>query len=330
MTVEQLIEKAARTKTAEAKAAFKAAADNPLLKAWEFTLASFSEIKMEFSRWNLYSSLGFHPQESGGLGQKIYTYLEKKLEENNEKLQRYQQEYQIAFDQLKATEILLKGASSETEARRLGAEYQSRLYHMQICLEMRDTFYIKATNYSSFFSFIIRQYDERFPEYFQEIYDAEMFEFDSAQYDDSPAGFRLVYKHGRSDASLWTFIYNEQEWSAALVQFFLAAEHPIAANCTWEGAEEDVSAITTELISYLRTREFLESALLDPQDREKNRGPMFPGGRCPPCSRSTTKEKPSLPRRALGGERDRSSRFHRRHVKKPFSASLRAVSYKSQ
>ena len=126
MTVEELIYKAVKTKTAESLAAFRSTADNPLLKAWEFTLASFSEIKMEFSRWNLYSSLGFHPQESGGLGQRIYTYLEKKLEESNEKLQHYQEEYQIAFDQLKGTEILLKGASSEIEARRLGAEHQSR------------------------------------------------------------------------------------------------------------------------------------------------------------------------------------------------------------
>ncbi len=261
ISVEELIHKVVKTKTAESCAAFRSTADNPLLKAWEFTLASFSEIKMEFSRWNLYSSLGFHPQEAGGLGQKIYTYLEKKLEESNEKLQHYQQEYQVAFDQVKATEILFKGATSESEVRRLRAEHQSRLYHMQICLEMRDKFYIKATNYTSFFSFLIEQYENKFPEYFQEIYDAEMFEFGNLQYDDSPAGFRLVNKHGRSDASLWTFIYDEREWIGALVQFFLAAEHPIAALCNWEGAEEDVSHITTELVSNLRTREFLDSAL---------------------------------------------------------------------
>ncbi len=261
LTVETLIEHVVKTKTKEAKAAFKAAADNPLLKAWEFTLASFSEIKMEFSRWNLYSSLGFHPQESGGLGEKIYIYLEKKLEEHNEKLQHYQNEYQAAFDQLKATETLFKGASSESEARRLKAEHQSRLYHMQACLEMRDTFYLKASNYASFFSVLIRQYDEKFPEYFQEIYDAEMFEFTGNFYDDSPAGFRLVYKHGRSDASLWSFIYDEKEWTSALVHFFLAVEHSIAAACTWEGADEEVAYLTTEIVSYVRSREFLESAL---------------------------------------------------------------------
>jgi hypothetical protein len=42
--------------------------DGDLLKGWEFTLASFAEAKTEFSSWNLFSSLGLQPEESGGLG----------------------------------------------------------------------------------------------------------------------------------------------------------------------------------------------------------------------------------------------------------------------
>ena len=48
-----------------AKNVFKSLADNALLKAWEFTLASFSDIKYEFSRWNLYSSLGLGSNDPG-------------------------------------------------------------------------------------------------------------------------------------------------------------------------------------------------------------------------------------------------------------------------
>src|SRR5258708_14991992 len=64
-----------REKEEEARAAFKGLVDNALLKAWEFTLASFSEIKMEFSRWNLHTSLGLHHAEEGGVGKIIYTYI---------------------------------------------------------------------------------------------------------------------------------------------------------------------------------------------------------------------------------------------------------------
>ena len=103
-------------KEKRAKASFKSITDHPLLKAWEFTLASFSEVKMEFSRWNLYSSLGFDHEEKGGIGEIIYSALHKQLEINNKKVAEYQEEYEIAYDQLRGTESLLRRASSESEA----------------------------------------------------------------------------------------------------------------------------------------------------------------------------------------------------------------------
>lgn len=251
-----------RHKELEAKAVFKAFSDHPLLKTWEYTLASFSEVKMEFSRWNLYSSLGFHHEEKGGIGQIVYRYVEEKLGESNQKSHEYHQQYEIAFDQLRATEILLKQASSESDIRRLRAEYQSRAYHLQSCLEMRDRHYSAATRYSTFFSFLMEQYDAKFKEYFQEIYDPEMRDLKVGQYDDSPAGFRLVYKHGRSDASLWTSIHNSQQWIEALVDFFQSTESLIASLCPEDNQIEEVRDLTTEIISHIRTEEFLETAII--------------------------------------------------------------------
>jgi hypothetical protein len=70
---------------------------NTLLKSWEYTLASFSEVKMEFSRWNLYTSLGLHPAEKGGIGELLYKKLEKKLQEVNEKTSKFYLEYSPDF-----------------------------------------------------------------------------------------------------------------------------------------------------------------------------------------------------------------------------------------
>ena len=130
--IEEMLEKERK-----AKAAFKALTDHPLLKAWEFTLASFAEVKMEFSKWNFYSSLGFHQDEEGGIGEVIYKALDGKLSEVNEKVEEYHEEYIVAHEQLRATEALLKRAGSEAEIRRLKAEFDSRLYHMRSCQERK-------------------------------------------------------------------------------------------------------------------------------------------------------------------------------------------------
>ncbi len=249
-----------KQKEKEARAAFNGMCENALLKCWEFTLASFSEVKMEFSRWNLYVSLGLSPEEQGGIGQLIHREMDEKIKELNKKIEEYQKQYEIAFDQVRATEALFRNVSSESDARRLQAEYQSRAYHMRTCLEMRDTVYARGSNYSNLLSFLIKAYDQKFPEYFQEIYDAEMQDFQGDMYDDSPAGFRLVYKHGRADPSTWTLIYDAERYIEALLNFFSATESHIAAECDWEGGQEEVLSITSSIIAHVRTPVFLETA----------------------------------------------------------------------
>ena len=250
-----------REKEKQCRSVFKGICDNALLKSWEFTLASFSEVKMEFSRWNMYSSLGFAPEEKGGIGELIYSRLDEKIVEINKKLEEAQKDYEIAFDQLRATESLMRNVSSDSEARRLQAEMQSRTYHMRSCLDKRDTLYSRGSNYSKLFSFLAKQYDAKFPEYFQEIYDAEMQDFQGDLYDDSPAGFRLVYKHGRPDPSLWTLIYDADQYIDSLLDFFSTTEPQIAANCEWDGGSQDILELSAAIISHIRTETFLETSL---------------------------------------------------------------------
>ncbi len=248
-------------KEKQAKAAFMGVCDNALLKAWEYTLASFSDVKMEFSRWNLYTSLGFSADESGGIGELIFKHVDEKLQNVNEKIQKFQQESQAAFDAAKATEALLRQAGSEAEARRLQAEYQSRTYHMQSCISTRDELYAEGSQLSTFFTFLLEKFDSLFPEYFQEIYDPNMVEPHIQPHDDSLAGFRLVYKHGRMDPSQWTLIYNSEEYIDSLCDFFSSVEQRITAQISWEEGKKDISLITTKLLSFLRTDVFLKGAL---------------------------------------------------------------------
>jgi hypothetical protein len=234
--------------------------EDPLARAWEYTIASFSEVKMDFSRWNLFIGLGLNHSEKNGIGKVIYDFVDQKIGDSNVKLEEYQRDYEIAFDQLRAVETLLKQASSESEARRLKAEFQSRSHHMHACLELRDKFYKKASFYSQLFSFFVEKLDKSFPESFQEIYDPEMQDVEVKEYEDAPAGFRLVYKHGRRDASLWSMIRSEEQFVDALVDFFKQIEPSIASECSEKGIEDDAKEIISLIILHVRTQEFIKSS----------------------------------------------------------------------
>jgi len=271
MTVEELIHRVvqshfgskeqAEALEKEAKDTFKSFTDHALLKAWEYTLASFSDYKVEFFRWNLYASLGFDNQEVGGIGHLLYQNLQQKLTEANAKTEELHQDYARAVDEVRMTQALLRQASTRDRIRQLKAELDLRLHHARSCEDLRDQSGYRAENLSNFFKFLLEQYAEKFPEYFQEIYDAEMYDVQTGLYDDAPAGFRLLYKHGRRDPLAWTLIHNEKEYTQALNSFFIATEPQIAAACEWEEGEKELQELTTLLVHHLNTEEFLTSAI---------------------------------------------------------------------
>lgn len=244
----------------EAKWHFVAYSDHLLLKVWEFTVASFVDVKTEFSRWNLYSSLGLHPEEKGGIGGLIYGHLERRLEEVNEELSKQQGEVEIAFDQVRATESLMRGVSSEQDARRLKGEHQSRLFHLRAVEDVRNRLAETSKRISEFFSFMIEKIVEHFPQHFQEVYDAEMQEIEATPYDDAPAGFRLLYKHGRAHVGAWTFISDGDEYIDALKNFFIAIENSLIHECEWEQGKEEIGQIVTAIVHHIRTEDFLVTA----------------------------------------------------------------------
>ncbi|MGA8164137.1 MAG: hypothetical protein WB791_03810 [Waddliaceae bacterium] len=247
-------------KFAEAKNIFKSYADNALLKAWEFTLASFSETKARFTQWNLYSSLGFGPNEKGGIGPCLYEILKRKLDECNEKVQEYQFDYEQLYTQLQYLQRRIRSASSEQEAKWMGIDYQAKANEFRSIEELRDTFHQKARRYANLFDGLVDLYYRLFPSYFQEIYDADIHEVTTGPYDDSPAGFRLLYKHGRTNTSQWTLINHHLEFIEALVGFFTATEMELARSPEMSGLEDDLGEIVTAIVSRVRSQEFIETA----------------------------------------------------------------------
>lgn len=247
-------------KLEESLTAFKSLADNALLKAWEFTIASFSETKAEFTRWNLYSSLGLGPQERGGIGQCLYEILKKKVDDCNRAVEEHQILYEQAYSQLQYVQSRLQNVSSEKDLQWLRIEYQTKSNEFRVQEEIRDEYHAKARRYANLFDGLIDLYDQLFPKYFQEVYDADIHEVTSGPYDDSPAGFRLLYKHGRSNTSLWTRIKNHTEFIDALADFFTSTETELAGSRELSGLQNDLSEIISAIVRHVRSEEFLESA----------------------------------------------------------------------
>lgn len=243
----------------QAKGAFKAVADNALLKAWEFTLASLSETKGDFASWNLSKGLGLHPEEEEGIGEALYKLIQEKIDSINQEILDYQSRCEYVFAQLKSLEGRIGRASTENEIGWIRAEYQTRKFEYHRLTVERDELHEKGRMLAQLFPILLSFYSEKFKEYFQEIYDAEMHDVSVNLYDDSPAGFRLLYKHGRSNTSLWTLISTPVEFINALSSFFTATEIELAHLPQTKGLESDLSQLVTALFTHIRRPEFLES-----------------------------------------------------------------------
>ncbi|CAF22727.1 unnamed protein product [Candidatus Protochlamydia amoebophila UWE25] len=241
------------------KNAFKSLADNALLKTWEFTLASFSETKLEFTTWNLYASLGMGSHEQGGIGHCIQEQIQYKLDQANKLVQDAQYEYEMMYTHVKTLESRIRHAS-EKEAQWLKMEYQNRANELYFIQDQRDDAHQRASALVNLYESLYKIYLELFREYFQEVYDADMQEVLTGPFDDSPAGFRLLYKHGRSNSSQWTRIKNQTDFIDSLTSFFVATEPQIASMLQNLGLEKDLGEVVTAIVNHVKTKEFLETA----------------------------------------------------------------------
>jgi len=243
-----------------AENAFKELADNALLKAWEFTLASFAETKAGFTRWNLYSSLGFQHEEQGGIGFSMYEVIMNKIEQSKIKIKDLQDEYEQMYSQLKYLEARAQRAASEKDLEWYRLDYKTKKYQFDTIEELRDNENEKAQRIANMFNLLTDAYYELFPQYFQEVYDADMHEVAVGQYDDSPAGFRLLFKHGRANTSQWTYIQHPNEFIQALSDFFIATETELLSREEFQGLDRELTEIITAIVTHIKTQEFLETA----------------------------------------------------------------------
>lgn len=239
---------------------FRSFADNALLKAWEFTMASFAETKIQFARWNLYASLGLSTDLPYGIGSKIISVLKEKLDFENGQTHRYQEEYDQMFDHVRFLELRMSRATNKEEATYIQIEYSRRSAELRDIIRKRDEAHDKAKRFANMPPAIVDFYDNKFQDFFQEVYDPDLHDVKTGPYDDSPAGFRLLYKHGRSNTSQWTLIYDLDGFINALNAFFVSTESELVTLPICQGVEQDIGEIVTAIVIHIKTKEFLEAA----------------------------------------------------------------------
>ncbi|MGB7978137.1 MAG: hypothetical protein WCF19_03125 [Chlamydiales bacterium] len=259
-----------KKKWAKACTAFRTFTDCALLHSWEYSIASFSDIKTEFARWNLYIGLGLHPDQKGGIGAFLFSQVNGSLQKCQREIDLLSREYEQAASAISALETMIRGAGSEARLNQLKAEMGSHSLSIQTIIEARNQQIAKANSLVGFFSSLMEQYDQRLQEAFQELFDPALFGEEAHLYDDSSAGFRLVYKHGRRDASQWTAIYDGVQYIDALRDFFSHVENDLTAPA--EIGKGFIEEITTALIQFIQEPLFLQGALA----RAKEKGRRSP------------------------------------------------------
>ena len=240
---------------------FRSFTHHALLKAWEYTIASFADYKIGFHKWNLSASCGFDPKEKGGLGELMVSEIESQLETSNKKLHEIQGDYERAYDRVRMGESMLKQADSMQRMQQRKAELSSYMGEFYSLQDMRDRHQREAEHLSKLFPVLIDNYTGRLEEEFQEVYDPEMGEFRGHQFEDSPAGFRLVYKHGRADPNTWTFIRDAEEYQSSLRDFFLRVESEMRGQLEEEKSQNFVTELTGRITGELHSEKFLKGAM---------------------------------------------------------------------
>lgn len=245
-----------------AKEAFCLWTDHPILRMWEFTLASFSETRHDYCQWSLHTSLGMNYDQPGGLAQCLYQILQDKVSEYNTKTTSLQPDCDNMAYQVQHVMSRLQHANSDHELTWLRVEYQNVKAQMEQLQQEQASYHRKAQSFANLFNQLLDLYVNLFDRYFQQVYDPQMRGADVGPYDDAPAGFRLVFKAGRSQAATWTPIASSVQFIESLARFLIVTEQEMLQNEAVEVIHDDFSHIVTLLVQHVRSQEFLKSAFM--------------------------------------------------------------------
>ncbi|MFZ4100129.1 MAG: hypothetical protein ACOYKZ_07395 [Chlamydiia bacterium] len=199
--------------------AFASIEHHPLLKTWEYTLASFTEARPQWSAHNLWTSLGLSSKDPESLGGHFTQELQAELDRLHEEHQHFVTLTEAARARHMSAQSQSAHIRSESDARRVSGEARSA---------QRDYDYASG-NLAQIQerSEVVAELPQRFaqdverlmPRYFQEAYDPALQGQTESIFDDTPAGFRLIFKGGVEAVRAWTWIQSPAQYLQAMREF---------------------------------------------------------------------------------------------------------------
>lgn len=258
---------------------FKGYSQSLLLKCYEFTAASFADWKVDFYKWNLYKTLGLDPKNLEGIGGLLFQKLKEDLDQENEKIMGFQEEMQEDENRIRTLERLFEQSSSMDQLKRYKREMQSAVYHMHTLESMQSNSVKRAEYLSQLFKNIINSLLDLFPQYFQEVFDPDMVD-DKIIDADSMAGFRLLYKFGRQEPSLWKMVENEKDYIFVLETFFKDIELSLIDRVVGNKLEErtHLENLINDILEKIREPDFVQQAYKRTEDPKKTPWSYSAGG----------------------------------------------------
>ncbi|WP_348663389.1 hypothetical protein [Chlamydia vaughanii] len=244
----------------EAKSAFISDTQNPLLKSWEYTLATLSDSTSSSTLNHIRIALGWDEKDVHGMVHIIKEFIEEEVQNSRELIEKCEQTYNEARVQLEYIESRMRNPLNEQDNKillmdhiRFRQELNQALYDWNASQE-------KAKKLLALPDFLLSFYTKVIPEYFRSSYDAFIQEF-SHLYTDAPAGFRVLFTHGRSHPNTWSPIYSINEFIKFLSEFFSSTEVDLLSKHGVLGIEKETSSLIYRIISALHTNSFQEGAL---------------------------------------------------------------------
>lgn len=234
--------------------------NHPLLRVWEYTLASYADFKISFSQYNLYTSVGLSHEVKGGVGEFIYNKLTTLFEEQKDVIKVSEEEIVVVDNHINMTQALIKQAGSIEKVHR----YQRRLEaHLQHKAALTDEVHKKIRfehKLSTLYVYLKDQYTKLFKDYFQEVYSPNLYEAKGEVFADAPAGFRLLYKGPYHEPHLWQLLEDSDQFVASLKDFFFLTLSWVKSQYEWEEGEVFIEDLITELGFYVESEAFIEGA----------------------------------------------------------------------
>lgn len=244
----------------QAIAAFTSDTQNPLLKAWEYTLATLADANNPSTLHHLQTALGWDASQTDGLHELMLAFVQEEITLAQEHASKCEHTYQEAQAQLAYVESRMRSPLNAQDSQilsmdhiRFRQELNQALYDWNVAQE-------KIKKLLSLPNFFLSFYAKTLPLYFKSSYDAFIQEF-STHYADSPAGFRILFTHGRSHPNTWTPIYSLQEFIQALAEFFSSTEEDLMSKHGVVGVEQEASVLVHRMITALHTHRFQEATI---------------------------------------------------------------------